>query len=224
MAASHQHLIDSCVNEDGALKAKAIFWVQGTIARLSARLEGSLAKEAALKQRLQQLQASASRQLSASSTGLPSLGSVTSSQPAPQSHPEHVPHVQELIASQPEQQQQQEQGFRPSSAGHAAGRRSSVSTEGKTGRQEASSALEQELGAVKVSLARAESELRVLRRCAVSSPWVLPDWIINTTCTNNVSVPSLHRIQKQHLGHYAPALEGKLCIPLQRIIVQHGRR
>ena len=224
MTASCHYLMNSSISKDSALKARATLLVQGTIARLSARLESSLAKEAALKQRLQQLQASASRQLSASSTGVPSLGSVTSSQQAPQSHPQQEPRPQKLIVSQPEQQQQQEQGVRPASAGHAAGRRGSLSTEGQTRRQEASSALEQELGAVKVSLATAESELRDLRRCAVSSPWVLPDWMTNTTCTKNASVPSLHRVLKQHLGHSAPALKRKLCIPLQRIIVQHGRR
>ena len=217
MPASCDNLISKC---QGALctERRVVIWVQGTIARLSARLESSLAKEAALKQRLQQLQASASRQLSASSTGLPSQGSLTPSQQAPQLRPQQESHLQKPIVSQPEQQQQQEQGFRPASAGHAAGSRGSVSTEGQTGRQEASSALEQELRDVRVSLARAESELRDLRRCALPSVCILPDLMTNTTCTYVASVPKFHCDKKRLLSHCALACEGTSCALLQRVV------
>ena len=181
--------------------------MQGTIARLSARLEGSIAKEAALKQRLQQLQASASRQLSASSTGMPSQGSVTPSQQAPQLHPQQEPRLQKLIASQPEQQQQQEQGFHPASASHAAGSRGSASTEGQTGRQEASSASEQELKDARMSLARAESELKDLRRSALPPAWLSSNWLLSMTCAHDFSVPYFHEVRSGFLG-LTPALEG----------------
>lgn len=158
--------------------------MQGTIARLSARLESSIAKEKFLKQRLYQLQDISSHQQSASRAEAPApivdwqpnaaqhlnskaaagTSSPLEGDPATQQGVKSDPAAAQLQASSKEQQQQQKPGA--DSAIHAELDLRSASLKGQDAQQAKIDALEAELRIVKASMPadERETENKVSRR------------------------------------------------------------
>jgi len=180
-----------CTSEWLFVSTYTFLGLQGTIARLSARLESSIANEGTLKQRLQHLEAHFGHQQSHAKAALPAhdLGrqshgeqpmtveaATGASTPlllgvaAQQQEVQLDNHTQPGLtrqASQTSQQQQQQQQSpedRPSAGAHAERSRPSANVTGSDIQQGTISRLGRELQAAKATLARDQAELEELRR------------------------------------------------------------